>query len=163
MWRRHPGRLQAGRRGSKHLPTRELIKVALIITLSLHQRRCVANHCITQITASHKSLRWSHSWVNVFLPCTCKEVPYWSKLPEEWASWGGARVSTGASLTQSVWAQGPKRTLKAIFLLSSFDCCALLACGSRPPLSYLPFPEVHLAINGRFEFRHSPWGKSRLQ
>lgn len=75
----------------------------------------------------------------------------------------GVLMSTGASLTLPVQAQGVKRTLKATFLLSGFDCCVLLACGSRPWLFCLPFPEVHLAINGRFEFRHSLWGKHGLQ
>ena len=108
--------------------------------------------------------------MNVFLPKAGKGVLYSTVKSERLkqtiggvSELRGLLILSGASRLQPVQAQGPKRTLKATFLLSGFDCYVLLACGSRPLLFYLPFPEVHLAINGRFEFRHSLWGKSRLQ
>lgn len=163
-WRRHPGQWQAGRRGCKHLQTSELIKLALIIPVILHPRCCVANRCIAQITVLEPFLGECSS------PQCLKMGSLFHRKSERLkqtmgriSKLQGLLISTGASLTQPVQDQGAERTLKVTFLLSGFDCCVLLACRSRPLLFCLPFPEVHLAINGRFEFRHSLWGKHRLQ
>lgn len=106
-WRGHPGQWQAGRRGCKHLQTTELITLPLIITVILHQRCCVANHCIA------RSLCWSHSWVNVFLPSAWKWVLYSTvkrkrlkQTMSRMSKLQGLLISTGASLTQPVQAQG---------------------------------------------------------
>lgn len=109
--------------------------------------------------------------MSIFLPQACKGGCLCSTVKSERlkqtvggvSRLQGLLVSARARVRQPVLAQGAKRTLKATFLLSGLDCCVLLAHGSRPLLFYLPFPEVHLAINGRFEFKHSLWGQSRLQ
>lgn len=152
----------AGRQ--KGLQTPELINLALIITVILHQRCCVANLCVAQITVLEPFLG------ECFSPQCLKMGSLFHRKRERlkqtmgrMSELQGLLISSGASLTQPVQDQGAKRTLKVTFILSDFDCCVLLACRSSALLFCLPFPEVHLAINGRFEFRHSLWGKHRLQ
>lgn len=154
---------ETGRRGCKQSWNAELIKLALILTVILHPGCCGTSlHCTHhQAGAAPGGKLFSPKPARGFFIPRLK-VSDWSKLSGKQA---GCRVFLflpRPACTASP-AQGAERTLRATSLLAGLDCRVLLACGSKPSPFSLPFPEVHLAINGRFEFRRSLWGKNGLQ